>query len=469
MKFVLPLLIAIQLLIPAACFAHLQVKEWSYPEKKTIWHEALGPHNNDALAVIEGRTFIFKSTQDQRGAEYDANLTVFQDAVRLSKSHVKESPSDYIHCLVNLSVFYYLRGEMGPAENFIDEAIKVAADNSNQSSLNVSEIAEYRSVMKRALGGFRTNSESTKKNYESAERHFNYILKSRQDLLSAQHPDIGHTKSHQLMTYLDGDNYQKAYYAGEDPDVSLLKPFMPNISTEDIFSKMLRFAEAMKFKYTPQIIEEEGIGSIIGNWNVAQDVTVTVKHSTKEESKEIAGEIHELRSGSGVQQSRISDVPIYLCRISDHKTLTASIKAFGARRGLLSKDFPGKWPVTHQQAEDLLLGLQRQVENLGKKTKTDKDGGFDFPNVAKGKYFLFASLANKEQCRLWFKQKDDEGNDLDIQTRKQFEVSFEENDGIVIWSRERKRGQFPQFKHSGFIPPPPPIQLNNSIIQKPQY
>lgn len=459
---ILPLLLAALSLQPVSA------ADWSYPRNKTIWNEALGPDNLDALATIEGRPFSFETTSPIRSKRYDNVLPLLNEALSKTAPHVTNSPEDVAHCYVNIGCFYFIRGDLQLAEQNIRSALRIAQANAKTDSLLVAEILEYLTMVQRAQGGFSRPSETSPKHYQAAENSYKVTRHLKADGLGQSHPDIKHVNSHLAMSYFDAMQPSKAYDLMHKTGAPDLCPFMPSRYGEDVLEKMASFAREMIDKYKPVFhdetntfakLKEMGIASIIGNWTVPTDITTTAKIQTKATSRETV-EGSQTMSGSGEQTSRVADVPIMLCRGSDYASLESIITSYGRVRGLAAEDFGVTWPATHKQAEDLLVSLRQAGEGFALETqKTDKNGDYEFTRIPKGKYFLFAALVTRDACGYWMRPPEF----INVTQVAQFTVDFPEEQETIIWSKERGRhgasqGLFsqPAQQKKYLVPSPPP-------------
>lgn len=223
-------------------------------------------------------------------------------------------------------------------------------------------------------------------------------------------------------------------------------------------------------KVIEEALEERG-GTIIGTWHVPQDITFKIKQETPEVKKEIVGDITETRSGSYEDTSQLADVPIYLCHAQDYSKLFNAMQEFGKERGLSMEDLSNTWPATHKQAEDLLLHVQKAADAIAFQVhKTDKNGGFEFANIPQDNYILYAALATKDQCRIWFLPSPT--TPIAITKVQQVTVDFIPDNARIVWTRARKLApsqesgflkQAPTAQPAKrkdlmeFVPPPPPL------------
>lgn len=443
--------------------------EWSYPQRATIWHEALGPRNADANAVIEGRTFAFESRGGKRAREYDQALPTFTKSVQLAAPHISENREDVANCYTNLACFYYLRGDLSSAEQNMRTALKIAQGSLTPSS-QVSDILEYLAVIQRAQAGSTRSSASSSKYASEAEK--SYLLDrhlKRESTADLTHPDITNINSHLLMSYYDvgGSATDETAVTLKNAKAHVLRPPIYATTGEDSFSKMLSFAKEMIGKYTnsttepPPPPQEPGLASVMGNWKVPTDIKTTASIKTKVVSKETV-EGTEIRSGAGEQASNVAEVPIFLCKASDYAELYSTIAKYGETRGLSMDQFTVTWPATHKQAEDLLVQLTRTARSLPKvqEQKTDKNGDYEFTDIPKGQYILFASLVTQNTCGYWVCPSPNES--IQVKQVEQFPIDFTTENETPIWKKEGNslRGLLPPAALS-------PTQ-NQNRVPKPQ-
>ncbi len=450
--------------------------EWTYPQRATIWHEALGPHNADANAVVEGRTFAFESRGGKRAREYDQALSSFTKAMQLAAPHISENREDVANCYTNLACFFYLRGDLGSAEQNMRVALKIA-QGSNSVSPQVSDILEYLAVIQRAQAGSTRPSVSSSKYASEAEN--SYLLDrhlKHEANADSSHPDITNINSHLLMSYYDvgGSAAGESAVALRSAKAHVLSPPIYATTGEDSFAKMLSFAKEMIEKYTPPIIivlEEPGLASIMGNWKVPTEIKTTASIKTKVVTKETV-EGTESRSGSGEQASNVAEVPIFLCRAADYVSLYSTIATYGKTRGLSMDKFTITWPATHKQAEDLLIQLTNTARGLpkAKEQKTDKNGDYEFTDIPKGQYILFAALVTQNTCGYWVCPSPNES--IQVKQVEQFPIDFTTENETPIWKKEGNslRGLLPlapnpaSSRNQYMVPSPPPSAVSPVLV-----
>lgn len=449
-----------------------RIGEWSYPERATIWHEALGPYNADANAVVNGRTFIFDSRTGRRAREYDQALPTFTKAVQLAAPHISENSEDVASCYINLACFYYLRGDLSSAEQNMHVALKIAKGSIKQSS-QITDILDYLAVIQRAQASATGPTAYGTKYADEAER--SYLLGrhiKHESTADLAHPDITNINSHLLMSYYDvgGGAAGGPAVTLKNAKAHILRPPIYAITGEDSFSKMLSFAKEMVEKYKPRRIEdppEPGLASIMGNWKVPTDIKTTASIKTKVVTKETV-EGTESRSGSGEQASNVAEVPIFLCRASDYVSLYSTIANYGKTRGLSMEKFTITWPATHKQAEDLLVQLTNTARGLPKaqEQKTDKNGDYEFTDIPRGQYILFAALVTQNTCGYWICPSLDKP--VPVSQVEQFTIDFSTENEIPIWKKEGNslRGFMPTItpgsvpnRNQYMVPPPPPYAV----------
>lgn len=443
--------ILMALICSCSSFAVARNSEWSYPQRATIWHEALGPYNSDASAVVEGRTFAFKSRTGKRAREYDQALPTVAKAVQLAAPHIAESREDVANCYTNLACFYYLRGDLSLAEQNMHSALKIA-QGSHKASAQVTDILDYLAVIQRAQAGSTRPTASNTKYADEAESTYlinrQHRHKAAADL---NHPDITNVNSHLLMSYYDvgGNNSGGPNVTLKNAKAHVLRPPVYATTGEDSFNKMIAFAKEMIAKYTPPPPPppppEQRLGSIMGNWKIPTDIETKANIKTKVVTKETV-EGTESRSGSGEQISHVAEVPIFLCRASDYAYLHSTITDYGRTRGLSMDKFAVTWPSTHKQAEDLLILLTRTARALpqSQEQKTDKNGDYEFTDLPKGQYLLFAALVTKNSCGYWVCPSPTEP--ITVSQLEQFTVDFSKENETSVWKKEGNsiQGFFPE-------------------------
>lgn len=446
-------------------------KEWSYPAKSSIWHEALGPHNKDAIAVIEGRPFSFASTNSKRAQLYKSYEHTFEKALILAKPHAAECPSDIVHCYVNIGVYYYLQGDLTQADNYMKEALRTARKYSSDYSLGVAEVLEYRAMIQRTLAGQSFGSANSKKHFDIAKKYYDHILKTKEKSLSEKHEDIEHTNSHKLMTLLDEGDSDEATKIATNVPAYTLTPFMPSISQEDSFAKMVAFAEKMVEKYTPPPVSQKDkcipiepeFGTIAGHWYVPVGKTKNVEKVASRTVQEIDGEKHITETESDVK-SPLEGVKIFLCRFSSYNRIYAQIYSFANHRGLDPKEYLRTWPVTKSQGIELIKDLDAVANNIAIRTSvTNNIGDYEFPgNVPEGKFFLYASVGPKAGARapvmIWLLPEHRKPIIVE-QKRVHYNFDFSTETGTDLWSlnkRTENKLKEVNSKVRRLVPPPPP-------------
>ncbi|MFA6212348.1 MAG: hypothetical protein WCT03_06105 [Candidatus Obscuribacterales bacterium] len=433
--------VAIGTFTGTACYG--RTNDWSYPQKATIWHEALGPYNTDANAIVEGRTFSFASRTGKRAREYELAFQTIAKAVQLAEPHITDSRDDVANCYINLACFQYLKGDLNAAEQNMHRALKIAT-GSPKSLGQVADILDYLAVIQRAQAGATRSTMNTAKYADDAERSYLINRNQRNEKVKdVNHPDIRNVNSHLQMSYFDVGGSE-----GGGPETTLknikthiLTPPIYATTGEDSLSKMVSFAREMINKFTPPpppppplLPPEERLGTIMGNWKVATDIRTTASIKTVQVTK-VTVEGTESRVGSGEQASNVAQVPIFLCRASDYAILHSKIVNFGQSRGLSMDKFGVSWPATHKQAEDLLVQLSNCARNLPRvqEQKTDKNGDYEFTDLPKGQYILFAALVTQNSCAYWICPQPNEP--ITVKQIGQFTIDFSTENQTCIWRK----------------------------------
>lgn len=223
------------------------------------------------------------------------------------------------------------------------------------------------------------------------------------------------------------------------------RPFYPCLPANNRSSpklpKMISFAQSVISRCPNRLSPQEpGLAFILGNWSIPTDAgkVSTVKTMHREE-KALEGilQVSETRSE---EISPVENVPIYLCKYPVRpNNLLGRLMHHGKSRGLEWGDLGDSgtthgWPATHEQAEKLQKELNSYAEAIAwDTTKTDTKGDYEFANVPKGDYFLYASVCTKQMLKVWLIPEEK----IAVRKISQFRYDFVPTTGATLWEAGR--------------------------------